>query len=442
MIPLPTGTPGPSLRDLAARIDTACDRFEAAWIVGDRPRIEDYLDDVDEPARDDLLDELVVVDVVYRRLRRRVADRGGVPGSIPVARAGLGRARRRGTPAADDRPSRRPLSRRGALGRRQHGPGLPGVRLGPGREVALKVLPPNFSASTRIRLFREARAGARVQHPGVATFYDAGEAGGIDYIAMEYVRGRTLHEVLRDGPLPPERALAIAAVLLEALAHAHTAGILHRDVKPENIMVTGERSAKLLDLGLAKGAFDDVATGADSGGRASARADTAPPTAGPDPTIVVSETNVAPARSGLEGPTPVGVVLGTPGYMAPEQIRGEPVDVRADLFAAGAVLHEMLTGRRLFDGATISERLTATLSSEVVPPVGPALPAGLDAALAKAVARDPAARWPSAGAFPDRPAPDRPRGDQERAGRGAGDPGLPGRPRGSSGRLDRGGPGR
>ena len=136
-----------------------------------------------------------------------------------------------------------------------------------GRDVALKVLPPGFSASGRARLLREAWAGARVQHPGLATFYDAGEAGGVDFIAMEYVPGRTLRAVLGNGPLPPGRAIAIAATVLEALAHAHAAGILHRDIKPENIMVTGERSAKLLDLGLAKGRLEGSPGGPASGGR-------------------------------------------------------------------------------------------------------------------------------------------------------------------------------
>src|SRR5262245_2851232 len=122
------------------------------------------------------------------------------------------------------------------------------------RLVALKVLPVDFHPSIRDRLLREAWASARVQHPGIATFFDAGRADGVDYIAMEHVSGQTLRDRLRSGALPVTQALEIVAGLLEALVHAHHAGILHRDIKPENIMLTPEGKAKLLDFGLAKAA--------------------------------------------------------------------------------------------------------------------------------------------------------------------------------------------
>jgi serine/threonine-protein kinase len=121
-----------------------------------------------------------------------------------------------------------------------------------GRPAALKLLAKDFEPGLRARLIREAETCARLQHPAIATFFETGEAGGDVFIAMEFVEGRTLRERLHEGALPFESALAIATCLLEALGHAHAAGVLHRDIKPENIMLTGERSAKLLDFGLAK----------------------------------------------------------------------------------------------------------------------------------------------------------------------------------------------
>lgn len=121
-----------------------------------------------------------------------------------------------------------------------------------GREAALTLLPRRFAPELRLRLMREAEASARVQHPAIATFYETGEEGGEAFIAMEYVRGRTLRRRLAEGPLPFPECLAIVRCVLEALEHAHAAGILHRDIKPENVMVTSSRAAKLLDFGLAK----------------------------------------------------------------------------------------------------------------------------------------------------------------------------------------------
>ena len=235
-----------------------------------------------------------------------------------------------------------------------------------GRVVAVKVLPAGFGDALRDRLVREAQASARLQHPAIATFYEAGEADGTAFIAMEYVAGRTLRELLKAGPLAPDRAVALVCSLLEALAHAHAAGILHRDIKPENIIVDNEWRAKLLDFGLAS----FLLVGEDPGAALTAAA--------------------------LTG---VGTIVGTVGYMSPEQIRGERVDARTDVFAAGAVLYEALGGRPAFPGATANERIAAILSRDPQPLGGLGQTHQLWPVLQRSLSRDVAARFASARAF-------------------------------------------
>jgi len=234
-----------------------------------------------------------------------------------------------------------------------------------GRMVALKVLPEGFAPDLRERLMREARASARLQHPCIATFHEAGDDDGVAWMAIEYVRGRTLRRRLAEGPLALEQALAVTGSLLEALAHAHAAGVLHRDVKPENVMLAEGGGVKLLDFGLAKHLVPE-AEGAD--------------------------------RATLTLITSAGAITGTPGYLAPEQIRGETADARADLFAVGAVLYESLTGAAAFPGANPMARLGATLSRDPAP-LPAALPDGLARVVTQALARDPDERPASAGAF-------------------------------------------
>jgi TolB-like protein len=234
-----------------------------------------------------------------------------------------------------------------------------------GRAAAVKVLPGNLDEALKPRLLREAEACARLQHPAIATFYEAGESDGVAFLAMEYVPGQTLRDRLLDGPLPFRQAIGMTAWLLEALGHAHAAGILHRDIKPENVMVTGESSAKLLDFGIAKmfdfGADDDEATAA--------------------------------ALTGA------GEIVGTIGYMAPEQLKGLPLDARSDLFSVGAVLYEAVSGERAFPGRTAAERMAAILSRDPKPLRVPGAPAELSALLARALAREPSLRYPSAASF-------------------------------------------
>jgi TolB-like protein/Tfp pilus assembly protein PilF/predicted Ser/Thr protein kinase len=234
-----------------------------------------------------------------------------------------------------------------------------------GRNAALKVLRPDLAGDLPERLRREAHAFARLQHPWIATFYEADEADGVSFLAMEYVAGETLRERLRQGPLRPEHALAVASCLLEALAHAHAAGILHRDLKPENVVAVGSDAAKLLDFGIAARWSDGAA--------------------GVLPGATLTEWGDSTA--------------GTAGYSAPEQLRGLPVDARADIFSAGAVLYEAATGRPAFPGANAAERLAAILGGTVAPPSASGLPSEWDLVLKRCLARDPAERYPTAAAF-------------------------------------------
>lgn len=235
-----------------------------------------------------------------------------------------------------------------------------------GRAAAIKVLPASFEPELKRRLLREAEAARRLQHPGIATFFEAGEADGIAFIAMEYVRGETLRKRLRAGPLPAPAALGISGGLLEALGHAHSAGIVHRDIKPENVMLTGEHAAKLLDFGLAR----DIAVEAGDGDAATMR------------------------RTVL---TEAGSLLGTIGYMAPEQLSGGAVGPRADLFAVGAVLYEMLSGRAAFDGSSDAARVAATLYRDPAPLTG--VSSGIQGIVRRALARNPEERYGSTSEF-------------------------------------------
>jgi len=233
-----------------------------------------------------------------------------------------------------------------------------------GRQAALKVVANSLEPELRERLLREAEAGSRLQHPAIATFYESSEAEGVAFIAMEYVRGRTLRELLGRGALPPATAITIASTLLEALNHAHAAGILHRDIKPENVIVTDGGAPKLLDFGLAK------ALNREDGQE--------------DATV----TNLTGGR-----------ILGTVGYMSPEQLRAEDLDPASDLFAVGAVLYEMASGRAAFPGTRATERIAAILTSDPPSLDGAHLPHGLWPIIRRALAKDRAGRYASASAM-------------------------------------------
>jgi eukaryotic-like serine/threonine-protein kinase len=202
------------------------------------------------------------------------------------------------------------------------------------RTVAVKVLPEALQGDDEAlsRFEREARAIAALSHPNILAIHDFGHEGNVSYSVTELLEGETLRTALARGPLASRRAFEIGAAVAEGLSAAHARGIVHRDVKPENVFLISHGVVKILDFGLAR--HNDPG---------SHSADTRSPTVG--------------------GTTP-GIVLGTVGYMSPEQVRGEPADARSDIFALGCVLYEMLTGRRAFEGATAAEAFAAVLRDE------------------------------------------------------------------------------
>ncbi len=232
------------------------------------------------------------------------------------------------------------------------------------RRVAIKTiqifstLPESERVSARERFLREARSAGKLLHPGIVTIFDVGEAGGVPYLAMEFVEGTTLDAFCReDTLLPVPDVVELIAVAAEALAFAHSRGIVHRDIKPANLMRVGTRAVKIMDFGLAK-----------------------------SPTTSMTHD---------------GALLGTPNYMSPEQVRGEALDGRADLFALGVVCYEMLTGVKPFGGDSISSVLYRIVHE---PPKDSSLrldrvPASLSAFLTRALAKSPEARFPDGAAF-------------------------------------------
>ncbi len=205
------------------------------------------------------------------------------------------------------------------------------------REAALKVLAdgPGSDRDSLSRFTNEARTASSLNHPNVVTIYEVGEAEGTLYIAMELVPGRSLRKVLDEGPVPLKSALTIAAQAADGLAAAHERGIVHRDLKPENLMVTPDGLVKILDFGLAKKA--------------------APP------------RHDDPTQRKESDATKPGTLIGTVGYMSPEQASGDAADFRSDQFAFGSVLYELLSGRRAFQKATGVETLAAILRDEPEP---------------------------------------------------------------------------
>jgi serine/threonine protein kinase len=235
-----------------------------------------------------------------------------------------------------------------------------------GREVAIKVLSPEaVSDSDRMRRFAmEANATSALDHPNILAVYEVGQSEAGPYIVTEYVDGETVRSLLMSGPLPLARALDIAAQAAEGVANAHGAGVIHRDLKPENLMVRRDGTVKILDFGLAK----LLRPGESSGG------------------------------IGVEGLTAAGMVIGTAGYLSPEQLRGEKASERSDVFALGVVLYEMATGENPFRRNNAVDTFTAILRDEP-PPLDPRLgpvPVELPLAIGKALAKKPEERYPSA----------------------------------------------
>ncbi len=290
----------------------------------------------------------------------------------------------------DARPG--PLARGPAIG-----PYQLGVRIGAGgmgevykardtrldRTVAIKVLPPDVVHDTqaRERFVREGRAIAALNHPNICALYDVGDtSGGISpaagstlFLVMEHLEGETLADRLARGPMPALQALKVGAQIASALDRAHRAGIVHRDLKPGNIFLvrsaaSGAPTAKLLDFGLAKAL--------------------APPPA-----------ETAATRHAIAASLTVpGMIIGTVQYMAPEQVEGREADARTDVFAFGAVLHEMLTGAKAFAGKSQASLTVAILEHDPAPvsTLVPSAPAALDRVVRKCLAKSPDDRWQSA----------------------------------------------
>ncbi len=235
-----------------------------------------------------------------------------------------------------------------------------------GREVAVKVLPGDLSTDQdRVRRFeQEARSASALDHPNIITIYDIGSADSTLYIAMQYVEGKTLRELLSSGPLPTKKVLEISVQIAEGLAKAHAAGIVHRDLKPENVMVSKDGFVKILDFGLAK-------------------------LTAPQNEEQLSELPTAMAD------TRPGMVMGTVGYMSPEQASGKALDFRSDQFSFGSILYELSTGKRAFQRSTTAETLTAIIREEPEPvgAVNPRAPAPLRWIVERCLAKDPDERF-------------------------------------------------
>ncbi len=378
---------GPLPPELAQRVDAACDRFEAAWRAGQRPRIEDYLGEAEQDIRPVLAGELILLEMAYRRQLGENPQpeeyRARFPGAIIDPEK----------PAAADYVTR-DIEQRAALidcGRLSAlpmiGEEFGGCRilalLGEGgmgivyrakesvlrREVALKVMKPEVAAQlqARERFLREARAMAALQNDHVVQVHQVGEVHGIPFLTMPLLLGETLADRLkRDGALPVADILRIGREAAAGLAAAHARRLIHRDVKPANIWLetTGDEPAvsgrpgrvKLLDFGLARD------------------------------------------QRGLDPVTLERVRVGTLGYMSPEQIEGAELDARSDLFSLGVVFYRMTTGVAPFQGATMTAVFRSTLHDTPPAPVQlrPEVPRELSELIARLLAKDPQVRPASA----------------------------------------------
>ncbi|HKW89854.1 MAG TPA: protein kinase [Candidatus Acidoferrales bacterium] len=246
-----------------------------------------------------------------------------------------------------------------------------------GRDVAIKILPQHLASTPEVRqrFEREARAVSSLNHPHICTLHDVGHQDGTDFLVMEYLEGETLAKRLEKGALPTAELLRIAIEIADALEKAHRQGVIHRDLKPGNIMLT-KGGAKLLDFGLAKAAMAPV-------------------------TVDLSSSPTVSQKTGEPPTTPLtarGTIVGTFQYMAPEQLEGKDADARSDIFSFGAVLYEMATGKRAFEGKSQASLIAAILEREP-PPISslqPMSPPALDRVVKTCLAKEPEERFQSA----------------------------------------------
>ncbi len=237
------------------------------------------------------------------------------------------------------------------------------------RDVAIKILPAAFANDPErlARFEREAQVLAQLHHPHIASIFGLHDEGGVRFLAMELVPGETLEERIARGRIPLDEAISIARKIADGLEYAHERGIVHRDLKPANVKITADGDVKILDFGLAKAITGEIA--------------------GPGPT---STPTILPTMTSAG--TAIGMILGTAAYMSPEQARGRPVDKRADIWAFGAVVYEMLTGKRLFDGETVSDTIAAVLTRPLELEALSGIPVALRRLLARCLERDPKLR--------------------------------------------------
>ncbi|HMF07558.1 MAG TPA: protein kinase, partial [Thermoanaerobaculia bacterium] len=243
-----------------------------------------------------------------------------------------------------------------------------------GREVAVKVLPARLSASPELRerFEREAKTISALSHPQICALYDVGREGETEYLVMELLEGETLAERLSGGPLPLEQVLRYGVEMAGALDWAHRQGIVHRDLKPGNVMVT-RSGAKLLDFGLAKFAPSSASA-------------------------AITDLSMQPTTPKKADLTAEGTILGTFQYMAPEQLEGKEADARTDIFALGAVIYEMATGKKAFSGGSQASLISSIMKEDPQPisAVQPMTPPALEHVVRKCLAKDPEDRWQSA----------------------------------------------
>ena len=223
-----------------------------------------------------------------------------------------------------------------------------------GRNVAIKILAERYVSDEGFveRFRREAQAAARLNHPNIVAIYDRGEAEGTSYIAMEYLDGQTLKDVIRErGPMPPADAIDDALQILSAVGFAHQHGVVHRDIKPQNVMCASDGRLKVTDFGI--------------------------------------------ARAGASQMTEVGSIIGTAQYLSPEQARGQQVGPQSDLYSVGIVLYEMLTGEVPFDGDSAVAIAMKQVSDQPLPPsrIVPTIPPSLEQVVLRALAKDPTLRY-------------------------------------------------
>ena len=233
--------------------------------------------------------------------------------------------------------------------------------------MAIKVLPPGFvdEPERLARFQREAKMLASLNHPNIVTLHTFEEAGGVHFLTMELVEGQPLNKLIPKSGLPVDRILEFGGAISEALAAAHDKGIVHRDLKPANVMVTDEGRVKVLDFGLAKESYEANSSGA----------------------------TLAPDEY-----TKVGVIVGTPAYMSPEQVAGRTVDHRTDIFSLGTLLYEMATGEKPFQGRSSAELASAILRDTPRPvrEVRAELPEGLEVVIQRCLEKNAADRFQSA----------------------------------------------